>query len=89
MLRNSALSIVHSQRQSQDLIKQTSKQFGDTRVVVVASHAHTMYRPIPGDMIDFESLRVEGLSSLRTMTDVQASLQRYVLVVLRVQIAHG
>ncbi|KAH7066471.1 putative carbonyl reductase [Paraphoma chrysanthemicola] len=60
-----------------DLIKQTSKQFGDTRVVVVASHAHTMYRPVPGDIIDFESLRVEGLSSLRTMTEVQASLQRY------------
>ncbi|KAH7130114.1 putative carbonyl reductase [Dendryphion nanum] len=60
-----------------DLMKQTSNQFGDVRVVVVASHAHAMYKPIPGVIIDFESLRVAGLTSLRTLADVQASLQRY------------
>ncbi|KAF2015996.1 putative carbonyl reductase [Aaosphaeria arxii CBS 175.79] len=60
-----------------DLIKQTSKQFSDARIVVVASHAHAMYKPVPGMIIDFDSLGVEGLSSIRTTADVQASLQRY------------
>ncbi|QKD57231.1 uncharacterized protein FOBCDRAFT_139704 [Fusarium oxysporum Fo47] len=60
-----------------DLIKETSKRFGDARVVVVTSHAHTMYKAVPGDIIDFKDLRVERLASLQTIADVQASLQRY------------
>jgi F420-0:gamma-glutamyl ligase len=61
----------------QDLIKETSKRFGDARIVVVASHAHRMYKAVPGDIIDFKDLRVERLASLQTIADVQASLQRY------------
>ncbi|KAM5527557.1 short-chain dehydrogenase reductase, partial [Fusarium oxysporum f. sp. phaseoli] len=60
-----------------DLIKETSKRFGDARVVVVTSHAHTMYKAVPGDIIDFKDLRVQRLASLQTIADVQASLQRY------------
>ncbi|EXK23977.1 hypothetical protein FOXG_15066 [Fusarium oxysporum f. sp. lycopersici 4287] len=60
-----------------DLIKETSKRFGDARIVVVASHAHRMYKAVPGDIIDFKDLRVERLASLQTIADVQASLQRY------------
>ncbi|EGU84482.1 hypothetical protein FOXB_05003, partial [Fusarium oxysporum f. sp. conglutinans Fo5176] len=60
-----------------DLIKETSKRFGDATGVVVTSHAHTMYKAVPGDIIDFKDLRVERLASLQTIADVQASLQRY------------
>ncbi|KAH7359455.1 putative carbonyl reductase [Plectosphaerella cucumerina] len=60
-----------------DLIKETSKNVGDARIVVVASHAHAMYKPIPGSIIDFDGLGVEGPDRLRSMADVQASFQRY------------
>jgi hypothetical protein len=58
----------------QDLIKETSKHFGDASVVVVASHVHAMYKPVLGYIIDFKDLRVEGVTSLQTVADVQASL---------------
>ncbi|KAI7770083.1 hypothetical protein LZL87_013498 [Fusarium oxysporum] len=60
-----------------DLIKETSKRYGNARVVVVASHAHAMYKAVPGDIIDFEDLRIERVTTLQTVADVQASLQRY------------
>ncbi|KAH7363546.1 putative carbonyl reductase [Plectosphaerella cucumerina] len=60
-----------------DLVKETSIKVGDARIVVVASHAHAMYKPVPGSIIDFDGLRVEGPTSLRSIADVQAGLQRY------------
>jgi hypothetical protein len=42
-----------------------------------------MYKAVPGDIIDFEDLRVERVTTLQTVADVQASLQRYTLLILK------
>ncbi|KAF3392114.1 hypothetical protein DPV78_010759 [Talaromyces pinophilus] len=61
----------------QGLIQRTSEQYNEARIVVVASHAHAMYNPVQPDKIDFEGLRTEGSKRIRSLADVQASLQRY------------
>lgn len=63
----------------QELIQRTSEQYDEARIVVVASHAHAMYKPAQPDKIDFEGLRTEGSKTIQTLAEVQASLQRSVL----------
>ncbi|EED13524.1 carbonyl reductase, putative [Talaromyces stipitatus ATCC 10500] len=60
-----------------DLIQRTSEQYDEARIVVVASHAHVMYKPVQPDKIDFEGLRTEGSKTIQSLAEVQASLQRY------------
>lgn len=60
----------------QSLIQATSKMFGEARIVIVASHAHSMYKPTGPDKIDFENLTTQGLKSIETIAEVQAGLQR-------------
>ncbi|KGO49335.1 hypothetical protein PEX2_052220 [Penicillium expansum] len=60
-----------------NLIQYTSEAFGEARVVIVASHAHAMYKPVLPNKIDFEGLRTEGQQTIKSLADVQASLQRY------------
>lgn len=60
-----------------NLIQHTSEAFGEARVVIVASHAHAMYKSVPPDKIDFEGLKTEGSQTIESLVDVQASLQRY------------
>jgi hypothetical protein len=62
----------------QEIIKTTSVQFGEARIVVVASHAHAMYRPSHPDIIPFGDLEKEGFKKLESFQDVQAGLQRSV-----------
>lgn len=50
--------------------------YNEARVVVVASHAHAMYKPTPPNTIDFEGLKTEGSKTIQSMAEVQASLQR-------------
>lgn len=44
--------------------------------MTVSSHVHSMFKPSLPDIIDFESLNVEGAKELQSFGDVQASLQR-------------
>ncbi|KAH6898188.1 putative carbonyl reductase [Thelonectria olida] len=60
-----------------NLIQRTSKVFGEARIVVVASHAHAMYKPTSSDKLDFEGLRTEGTKTIGNLAELQASLQRY------------
>lgn len=55
-------------------------RIGEARIVVVASHAHAMYKPVQPDKIDFEGLRTEISKTIQSLAEVQASLQRSVLV---------
>ncbi|KAH8654352.1 putative carbonyl reductase [Ilyonectria robusta] len=59
------------------LIQHTAQMFGEARIVIVASHAHAMYKPISKGKIDFESLGMEGSKTIENFAEVQASLQRY------------
>ncbi|CAI7664005.1 unnamed protein product [Penicillium pancosmium] len=60
-----------------NLIQYTSEVFDEARIVIVASHAHAMYKPVLPDKIDFEGLRTEGPKTMKSLAEVQASLQRY------------
>lgn len=61
--------------------------FGEARIVIVASHAHAMYKPISKGKIDFESLGMEGSKTIENFAEVQASLQRLVqLFILRLRL---
>ncbi|KAG2019428.1 hypothetical protein GB937_004973 [Aspergillus fischeri] len=70
LIANAALAVVN-------LIQHTSEAFGEARIVIVASHAHAMYKPVLPAKIDFEGLRTEGPKTIKSLADVQASLQRY------------
>ncbi|KAF7538208.1 hypothetical protein G7Z17_g12692 [Cylindrodendrum hubeiense] len=72
LIANAALSVV-----TNDLIQHTSEKFGEARIVIVASHAHAMYKPVTSNKIDFAGLRTEGSKTLESFSEVQASLQRY------------
>ncbi|KAH7000737.1 putative carbonyl reductase [Ilyonectria destructans] len=63
--------------QTNSLIQHTAQTFGEARIVIVASHAHAMYKPISKGKIDFESLGIEGSKTIENFAEVQASLQRY------------
>ncbi|KAH7007662.1 putative carbonyl reductase [Ilyonectria destructans] len=62
----------------QDLIRHTSEVFGEARIVIVASHTHSMYRPISSNKIDFEGHKAEGSKAIENLAEVQASLQSLV-----------
>ncbi|KAJ2978597.1 hypothetical protein NQ176_g3726 [Zarea fungicola] len=59
------------------LIQATSETFGEARIVIVASHAHSMYQPAGPDKIDYENIKTEGAASIDNFAEVKASLQRY------------
>ncbi|KAH7378607.1 hypothetical protein BKA64DRAFT_728264 [Cadophora sp. MPI-SDFR-AT-0126] len=59
------------------LIKKTSVEYGEARVVVVASHAHSMYKVDANNGINFDDLTVSKEQDLTKLSDIQPSLQRY------------
>ncbi|PVH76530.1 putative carbonyl reductase [Cadophora sp. DSE1049] len=56
------------------LIQKTSIQHKEARIVIVASHAHTMYTPTS---IDFDDLAIAKENDMTHFQDIPASLQRY------------
>ncbi|KAH6665434.1 putative carbonyl reductase [Halenospora varia] len=59
------------------LIKKTSTEYGEARVIIVASHAHSMYKADPKTGIDFNDLTVSKQQDMTKVSDIQPSLQRY------------